>query len=425
MISNVSVPLVGIVDTAVVGHLEHPYYLGAVAIGALIFTFLFWGFSFLRMGTTGLTAQALGAGRRDDIVAIPARGLMFAAAFGLALLALQSPVGWAAFALLNASAEAEAHAATYFAVRIWAAPAVLANYVILGWLLGMQRAGIALAVQLILNMTNIVLDVLFVLGLGLGVAGVALASVIAEIAALAAGLTWLALLLRRRGARWPGRALGDWPAMRRLLAVNRDIFIRTICLITAFAWFTGTGAAMGDVVLAANAVLLNFQTFMAFALDGYADACAALVGETIGAGNRRRFERSVVTALIWAAATAALFSAIYWLAGGLMIDTMTGIDAVREAARRFLPWSILLPMVSFWCFLLDGIFIGATRTRAMRDAMVLSLAAYLVVAWAAVESHGNHGLWFAFVFFMAMRALTLGAALPQLTRSLAAPSAAA
>lgn len=419
MLSNISVPLLGAVDTAVVGHLPDPAYLGAVAVGALVFSFVFWTFGFLRLSSTGLAAQALGAGRSDEVRAVLGRAVLLAAAIGLALILLRGPIAWGAFALIETSDAVRGHADAYVAIRLWAAPATLANYALLGWLLGLGRARSVLLIQLVLNGSNMALDLLFVLGLGWGVEGVAWASVIAETVALALGLLLVARLLPRMGGVWRRDLLADLAAFRRLMSVNRDLFLRTLFLIAGFAWFTAQGAQMGDVTLAANAALLNFQTLMAYALDGYADAAEALVGRTLGAGDAAGFDQVIRASSLWALVTAAMFALTYGLAGPLLIDLLTGIAEVREAARTYLPWAVAMPLLAVASFQLDGIFIGALRTAAMRNAMALSLGAFLAAGWLLIPLAGNHGLWAAFGLFMAARAITLGLAFPALRRAAA------
>ena len=417
MLSNVSTPLIGIVDTAVVGHLEHAYYIGAVAIGSLIFSFLFWGFGFLRMGTTGLTAQARGAGDRDAVQATLLRALGLGLVVGIVLVLLREPIAWLTFSQLDASAEVERHAGDYLRIRIWGAPAALANYVLLGWLLGLGRTGLVFALQLLLNGVNVVLDLVFVVGFGWGVPGVAAASLIAEVAALLVGLLVVVAIARRMRGRWRLGMLGDPAAFRRLLAVNRDIFLRTLCLVGAFAYFKARGAALGDIVLAANAVLLNLHFFLSYALDGYAFAAEALTGERAGARDNRGFRQAVRATSVWALATSVLFTLVYFAAGPLLIDVLTDIETVRSAARLYLPWAAMLPVVSVWCFQFDGIFVGATWTAAMRNTMFTSVAIYLATIWIAVPALGNHGLWLAMAVFMVARGLTMALAYPSLARS--------
>lgn len=417
ILSNVSVPLLGIVDTAVMGHLDQAYYIGAVAVGAMVFSYVYWGFGFLRMGTTGLVAQAFGAGDSDEVRAILGRALLLAAALALAIIALQWLLINGALWFIEASAEVESLARVYFDIRLYAAPAALANYAVLGWLLGLQRAKSALMLQVFMNGLNIVLDITFVMGLGWGVEGVALATAISEYAAAGVGLLLCLRALEVMGGNWSRAQLLDAAKLRRLLAVNGDIFIRTLCLVTAFAYFTSQGAKMGDMLLAANAVLMNFQLFLGFALDGFAFAAEALIGAAIGAGNRRQLTEAVKATTIWAGISAAVFMLVYWLAGNGIIALITDIPEVKAEAGRYLWWAIASPLVSVWSFQLDGIYIGATRTKAMRNGMMLSLAAFLAAVWLLVPLWGNHGLWLAFYGFMIMRTLTLLIPYPALVRA--------
>lgn len=408
ILSNLSVPLLGAVDTAVVGHLGQPYYIGAVAVGALIFDFVFWGFGFLRMGTTGLTAQAYGAGDEMELRAIVYRALLLAGAIALGLLLLHGAIAWLSFSLLHASAEVEQLAREYFGLRIWAAPAALGNYVLIGWFLGRQNARVPLLITVLINVVNSLLDVWFVLGLGWGVSGVALASVLAEYLGLLLGLWLVWLVLGQSGGRRiaPARVF-DAAAVRRLVGVNRDLFIRTICLIGGFAFFTAQGARQGDVILAANAVLLNFQTFMAYGLDGFAHAAEALTGRVIGERSRVALHRVVSLCAWWMAGTALLFTLVYGATGVWIIRALTDVEAVRAAAYTYLPWLVLSPLISCWGYLFDGVFIGATRTREMRNTMLVSVLCYLALWYLPGVHYGNHGLWVALLGFMAARGLSM------------------
>ena len=416
ILSNVSVPLLGAVDTAVVGHLDTPVYLGGVAIGTLIFNYVYWGFGFLRMGTTGLAAQAFGARDDREIWATLARGLVVAAALSALVVALRVPVAATALWLIDAGATVEALAGGYFHVRVWAAPAALANYVVLGWLIGLRRAGSALAIQVLMNGLNAVLDLVFVIGFGWDVEGVALASALSEYAALVLGLVLCARVLRAERARRSARALWDAGRFRRLAAINGDIFVRTLFLISAFAVFTARAAEMGDAILAVNALLLNFQMFLSHALDGFAHAASALVGGAAGARDRTAFRRSVTVSTLWAAVTALAFAVAYASAGHLIVDALTGLPDIRRESYVYLPWMIASPLISVWSFQLDGIFIGATETRSMRNAMVLSFLGYLGVLAFLVPAYGNHGLWAALLLFMALRGVTLAILYPAMER---------
>ncbi len=422
IVSNLSVPLLGLVDTAVLGHLDAPQYLGAVAVASLVFSFLFWGFGFLRMGTTGLTAQAHGADDRAEMRAMLGRALLLAGLIGAGLIALQVPIGALAFSLLGVSDDVEGLARQYYTVRVWSAPATLANYALLGWFLGMQNARNPLYVVVATNLVNVALDLLFVVGLGWKVEGVALASVIAEYAGLAWGLVFVAAELRRYPGRWSCHALADLGRVRTMLRVNRHIFVRTLALIFGFAFFTAQGAALGDVVLAANAVLLNFQTFMAYALDGFAHAAEALTGHAIGRRDARAFQSAVRAAAVWSTALAALFALAYAFAGPLIVASLTDLSAVRANALRYLPWMAVAPLVSVWGYLFDGIFIGATRTREMRDTMLVSLGVYLL-AWYLARPLANHGLWLALMVFMGARGASMAWVYRRLRPGFANPAA--
>lgn len=416
IISGVSVPLLGVVDTAVMGHMPDPAYLGAVAVGALIFDFVYWGFGFLRMGTTGFTSRALGADDAPALQLALVHPLILAGLIGVGLYALQWPIGDLAFTLVDAGPEVEPLGRAYYAIRIWAAPAVLANYAILGWLIGRQRPRLALLTQLVTNLLNVGFDLLFVLGLGWGVEGVALGSVLAQIGGCVAGL----IIVRRLfgPARFDRAAMLDRTALGRLWSVNRDIFLRTLGLMSAFAWFTAQGAAQGKVILAANAVLLNLQLIMAYALDGFASAAEVLVGEAMGRGRVEQLRRAIRTTMACSAAIALGFCGVWFIAGPIVIDSLTNLPDVRAAARIYLPWAAALPIVSVWCFQLDGICIGAMETRAMRNGMLLAVAAFIAGATLLMTPWGNHGLWAGFTLFLGARAFTLLPALARLWRGM-------
>ncbi len=416
IIANLSVPLLGAVDTAVIGHLDQSYYLGAVAIGAVIFHFIYWGFGFLRMGTTGLTAQALGAREFSEARAIFYRALALGTAIALVIWLAQIPLLWLATTLFEASDQIETLASTYFRVRIWSAPAVLANYCLIGWFIGIGNTRAALLLQVWMNGLNIALDLLFVMGFGWDVAGVAAATVISEYAAVGAGFLLFRRAVRGMDAGGERPIIFDAGKIKRMMFINLDIFIRTFCLIFAFSIFTAQAAKMDDDTLAANAVLIQFQHFLSFGLDGFAHAAEALVGAAIGAGSRAKMRAAVVTAGIWALAVAALYTIIYAGAGTFIIGALTGIDSVRSDANEYLVWLMISPIVSVWSFLLDGIFIGATRTAEMRNAMLIALAVFLAAVFVLQPIYGNHGLWLSLMLFMVARAITLGVYYPRLER---------
>jgi len=417
ILSNITIPLLGLVDIAVMGHLPDPVYIGAVALGAMIFSFVFWGFGFLRMGTTGIVAQVFGSGDADGLRASLGQALLLAGGLGLALLVLKMPLSALAFWLVQGSADVESLARVYFDIRIWGAPGTLINYVVIGWFLGMQNARVPLLIMVTTNVTNIVLDFTFVVSLGMTADGVALASVIAEYTGMTLGVLLVLRHLRAYPGRWLKERVLDRVSFARMVNVNRNIFIRTLCLVFAFAFFTSQGAAQGDLILAANAVLMNLQHFTSYALDGFAHAAEALVGRYVGARDKRGFLRSVRTAAEWAAGVALLFSLIYAVVGGLIIDLITDIDRVRAMARIYLPWIIVSPLISVWSFLLDGVFIGATRGREMRNTMLVSVLVFYLPAWYLLQPLGNHGLWMALMVFMAARALTMGWSWRRLLRT--------
>ncbi len=408
ILSNVSVALLGIVDTAVVGHLQQAWYLAGVAIGAVVFDFLYWGMGFLRMGTTGLSAQAHGRASGNALRTVLGQGLVLAAVIALLILLVQQPVIDLALRLMQGSAEARQQARLYFDVRIWGAPGVLAGMVLMGWSLGAHNARIPLLIMLVINVINIILDLYLVLVLGMGVGGVALASVVAEYSGLLLGGWLIARELGRHAGHWQWSRILDIASLRALLALNRNIFIRTLCLIFVFAFFTREGARQGDVILAANAVLLNFQALMALGLDGFANALEAMVGRAIGAADRQALRTAIASAGSWSLLTALLFMLGFAMGGQGVIALMTNIDSVRSTALSYLPWMVLSPAIAVWCFMFDGIFIGATHAVEMRNTMIIATFGVYLPAWYLALPLGNHGLWLAFMLFLAARGLGLG-----------------
>jgi multidrug resistance protein, MATE family len=416
MLSNVSEPLIGVVNTAVIGRLPDPYYIGAIAVGALIFSFIFWGFGFLRLSTGGLSAQAVGAGDGPELVAVLARSLMIAAAAGLALIVLAPFIRQAAFGLIGGSPEVRGHGEAYFNWRIWSAPFAFANYCVMGWFIGQAKARLTFLVQLFLNTTNMGLSALFVLGLGMTSDGVGLAALLAEVSAalLALGLAWREL--RGMAAHVDRARILDRQALIRTIAMNGDVMIRTLCLVFAFGFFTARGARSGDMIIAANAVLMNFFEVAAYMIDGFAYASEALVGQSVGAGNRARFRAAVGLTSLWALVAGALFSGVIWVFGPQLIDLLTVNPEVRAAARQYLGWAAIAPFLGTICFQFDGIFTGAMATRDMRNMMIVSLAVFLA-AWALLEGpFGNHGLWAALDIFFVARGLTFAARMPAIER---------
>lgn len=417
MISNAAAPLLALVDTAIIGRLPEPHFLGAVAVGGMVMTFVVSAFNFLRMSTGGLTAQAAGADNWPELAAVLVRALILAMACGILLVALQFPILNIARALVDGSDAVERLTGTYFLTRIWGAPAALANFVLVGWLLGNGRAVATLVLQLILNGLNAALSIWFVLGLEWGVFGVALASVFAEYTAMFLGL---AIAWRVGAGRWSvlqGRVIAELASFRRLMTLNANIFLRTCMLLIVLSYFTARGASQGDVILAANTVLLQFFMFIGLALDAFADAAEVQVGRTFGASDQPGFIRAVLITGFWSLVASFAFAAVYALAGGLIIDTLTTLEEVRLIARDYLPWAAILPMTAALAFCFDGVYLGATRADIMRNATAISAAGYFASVWAMMAIWGNHGLWLAMIVFMILRTLTLGLALPRLYAS--------
>ena len=411
ILSNLTQPLLATVDTALSGHLPGAATLGGVALGGVFFDTIYWSFGFLRMSTTGLVAQAQGAGQKAELRLHFLRALFLALCIGLLVLALQSPLIAAAMRLLGASPEAAANASLYCHVRIWSAPAALANFAILGYLLGRQRARMALLLQAAINVVNVCVALLLVLRMHWGVAGIAAGTTVAEWAGCLLGL---ALVWHRVAAPVDWHNLIDRPKLKKLFALNRDILLRTISLAAAYVWFARAGAHEGDAILAANAVLMNLHYIAAYGLDGFANATEALVGESIGAQRIDDYRAVLRASWAWAAAVATLTSLAYIAAGGWLVPLFTNVEAVRQLAIRFLPWAAALPIVSVAGFQLDGIFIGATRGRELRNAMLISFVVFLAAAICLQHWFGNNGLWCAFCGFMAMRAVTLAVRLKRI-----------
>lgn len=414
MLTNVTTPLLGVVATAAIGRLGEAALLGGVAMASVVFDCLFWLFGFLRMGTVAFTAQALGAGDELEQRAVLARALLIAGGVGIALIALQLPLAAAIFTAMGGTAEVSAAARAYFAVRVWSAPFALGNYVLLGWLVGLARVRTAMALQIGINAVHMVLMVVLVLMLNGGIAGAALAAVLAELAGFAAGIAIARGILGRSFALAKSIVF-ERARLLRMLAVNRDIMIRTAALISAFVFFTARGARAGDVTLAANAVLHNFILVGAFFLDGIATAAEQICGQTLGAGNRAAFMRAVRLVVIWGFVFGAVASAAFFAFGDHLIALMTASADVRAAAREFLYLAALAPACGVMAFCFDGIYIGATWARDMRNLMLASLLTYFV-AWWLLQPLQNAGLWIAILIFFAARGAFQAARYPQLVR---------
>lgn len=416
VLSNMSEPLIGVVNTAVMGRLPGPHYIGGVAVGALIFSFLFWGFGFLRLSTGGLSAQATGAGDSRELVTLLFRSLILAVGIGLCLLAAGPWAGPLAVKLMGGSALVQAEAQTYFSYRIWAAPAALTNFAIMGWFIGQGRSTTAFITQLFLNLTNMTLSAALVLGAGLATAGVGLAVVTAEYAAVLLGLFFAARRLMEMHERPDWAYIFQRDRFVSLISANGDIMIRTLCLVFAFAWFVSRGARQGDLIVATNAVVLNLFEVSAYMIDGFAYAAEALVGQAIGARARDRFRRAVGLTSLWAGVLGVICALIILLFGGQLAALMTIDPAVQESAMHYLWWAALATVLGTVCFQMDGIFTGAMATRDMRNMMVVSLAIYMAAWWALEQPFGNHGLWAALNIFFIARGLTFAGRLGAIER---------
>lgn len=412
VLSNATVPLIGAVDTGVVGQMGEAAPIGAVGLGAVILATLYWVFGFLRMGTSGLAAQAHGAGDAAERSAILVRALIIAGLAGAVLIAAQGGLIWAAIQLAPASTEVEALARSYLAIRIWGAPATIALYAVMGWLLAVERSRGMLVVQVWITGLNLMLDLWFVLGLGWGLAGVAAASLVAEWTGLGLGL-WLC-----RPAFGPVLAaararLADRVALRRMLAVNGDILVRSVLLQLCFTTFLFLGAGFGDVTLAANQVLLQFLSITAYALDGFAFAAETLVGQAVGARRVADVRRATRLALLWGFIGAGLLALVFAVAGGPIIDLMATAPEVRAEARAFLWWLVAAPVIGTAAWTWDGVFIGATLTRTMREVMLVCALIYLGALAVLVPAMGNHGLWAALMVLNGVRSVLMARRYPE------------
>ena len=401
-----STPLLGVVDMAVIGRLGDAALLGGIALGGIIFDLVFTTFNFLRSGTTGLTAQAIGAHNNEEIRATLLRALLIAVIGGVCVIALQVPIREAGQWFLGGSAEVQSATARYYDIRVLSAPFLLANYAILGWFIGLGRAGTGLLLQLFLNGLNIALSVWFVIGLGWSAEGVALATVLSEIAATLLGLS-LVLVSARHGT-WPKPSIIlDRRLLLRMMALNRDIMIRSFALLYAYAFFMARSADQGDAVLAANAVLEKFVLVSGYFLDGLATAAEQLAGRAIGARYRHAFDRTVKLTALWSFSMAGLLALVFYVFGSAMIEFMTTASEVRALGNMYLIWAVLAPLLGVLAFQMDGIYIGATWSDTMRNMMLVSLAVYIAAYYALFPLFGNHGLWLALSIFLGLRGITL------------------
>jgi len=411
MLSNISVPLLGLVDTAVIGHLPESYYLAGVAVGSMVVTLLFWVLVFLRMSTTGLVAQAVGANDHKQVLRLLMQSVFIALLLSIVILLLQSPFSSLAFHFVEGSEEVLFYGQQYFDIRIWSAPAALINMVLLGWLLGMQSAKVPMFLLIITNAINIILDILFVVGFEWGVSGVALASLCADYISLACGLYMVRRIIL------PFYQKGDFmclikqvvslKALGPFLLLNRDIFIRTLCLQVTYAFMTMQGVKLGDDVVSANSVLMHFLLIISFSMDGLAYAVEALVGKNIGQRCLAKLKESIYLTVFWAIIFSFMQLLLFYVYGSWIIEQITSIEAVQVEAMIYLPWLIIIPITSMLGFVFDGVFIGMTRAKEMRNSMIFSLLLVYFPVWFIFANEGNHALWIAMNAFMFARGISL------------------
>lgn len=416
VLSAMSTPLLGAVDTAVVGRLPDPAYIGGVAVGSLIFNTLYWLLGFLRVSTSGFAAQVYGAGDAAELRMTFLRPLVLAVSFGILFVVAQQPILHVALLLIRPEADVAAHAAAYFAIRIWGAPFALAHYAILGWFMGVARVKTALVLQVFLNGLNIVLAAVLVFVFRMGVPGVAAASLMAEIAATVVGAALLLRAPQFRGASWRWDTVFASAPFLKMLKVNRDLFIRTACLLTAFGLFTAQGAAMGKTVLAANAILFQLHFLMAYILDGIANASGILVGKAVGGKDRALFGTAIKRTAQWGAAVSLALGAGVVAFGDAIIALFTDLAVVQRAAHEYRLWVALYPLAGFWGLQLNGVFVGATEAEPLRNSLIVALLVYIAALWLFLPLWQNHGLWLSFLLFSLTRSLALWAYLPRLSR---------
>lgn len=410
ILSNITVPLLGLVDTAVVGHLSDAYFLGGTAVGSMLVTLVLWLAGFLRMTTTGLAAQALGARNADNMALVLWRGIVVATATALVLILFQQPLMRMGLAVSGGSDAVQFYASQYVHIRVWGFPASLLNLVILGWLLGLQQARSVMWLLIATNLINIGLDLLFVPVFGWQVQGVAWATLIAEYSGLLMG-GWLVLnTCRKRGIQlmphWV--AVFERASIGRYARLNRDVLIRTLCLEAVFAFMTFQGARLGDLVVAANAILMGFLLLISFGLDGIAYGAEARVGLAKGANNAKAIKVASFAALYWTGWFALVYAVFFAVSGTWLLGIMTSLTPVILYAQAYLGWMVAMPLIACWCYLYDGIYIGLTQASVMRNSMLVATFGVFFPSWFLIQDMGNTGLWWAFTLFMAFRGLTLG-----------------
>lgn len=408
IVSNITVPLLGLIDVSIVGHLGAASYIGAIAVGGMLFNMIYWLFGFLRMGTGGLTAQAYGRHDLQEVTRILLRSLSISLLLALALLLLQYPIRNIAFMCMDTSKEVRQLATLYFHICIWGAPATLGLYGFTGWYIGMQNSRFPMFIAITQNIVNIAASLFFVFALGMKVEGVALGTLVAQYAGLAmACLLWLAYYRPLRKYLLQ-KALFDRTEMKRFFQVNRDIFIRTLCLIAVTVFFTSTGAAYGDVVLAVNALLMQLFTLFSYFMDGFAYAGEALTGKYIGAKDNQSLRLTIRHLFKWGIALSLLFTLLYGAGGKSFLGLLTNDTSVISASEEYIYWVLAIPLAGFSAFLLDGICIGATATHLMLRSMLVASASFFLLYYGLHDTLGNHALWMAFIVYLALRGVVQG-----------------
>ena len=405
IVSNITVPLLGLVDVTIVGHLGATAYIGAIAVGGLLFNILYWNFGFLRMGTSGLTSQAYGRKDKEAEIRVLVQAVSVGLFSALAMLILQYPIERLAFRLLDTSAEVEQYAVSYFRICIWGAPAVLAQYGFTGWFIGMQNSRYPMYIAIVMNVINIVCSSCFVFLFGMKVEGVALGTVVAQYSGvMMAWWLWFYNYKELRG-RITFRGSLQLIAMRRFFAVNRDIFLRTLCLIGVTTFFTSTGARQGDVILAVNTLLMQLFTLFSYIMDGFAYAGEALSGRYVGACNLVQLKRAVKALFGWGVGLSLVFTLLYGIGGENFLGLLTNDTVVIETAGHYFYWVLAIPLAGFAAFLWDGILIGATATRFMLWAMLVASGSFFVIYYCFSGATNNHMLWLAFLVYLALRGI--------------------
>lgn len=418
IISTITTPLLGAVDTAVIGQLGNPVLLGGVAIGTMIFNTMYWLFGFLRVSTSGFTAQAHGASNRQQEMLALFRPFLLALAAGIAFILLQKPIEALSYTFIQPSDEVRSESAVYFFIRIWGAPLALLNYVILGWLMGLSRVKATLVLQLVVNLTNIGMDLLFVKGFHLGVEGVAWATLIAEILGCLIGIILVIRYFSEEFQRLPFAKLFDPVPFKRMLSVNRDLFIRTICLLVVFNLFTAKGARFGTEVLAANAVLLQIHFIMAYFFDGLANASSIYTGRSIGMRDKALYHQTLKLSVVWGMVTSFILSGIYLLGKKPLISLFTQSEQVVDLALKYGKWIAAFPVAASLGLVMYGVFTGATEAAPVRNSMAASLVVFLAGVFLVVPFWENHGLWLSFLLFSAGRSIFLLFYIKSLTQKL-------